>query len=42
MKKYYCLHCRALNDEPYVCEICGCEELKEIAITIQHNDKKSE
>ena len=39
MRKYYCLHCRALHDEPYQCNICGREELKEIYISIQHNDK---
>jgi hypothetical protein len=39
MKKYYCLHCRALHDQSYRCDICGCEELKEISISIQHNDK---
>ncbi|WP_455663159.1 hypothetical protein [Pradoshia sp.] len=39
MKKYYCLHCRALHDMPNRCDICGCEKLKEIFISIQHNGK---
>jgi len=42
MRKYYCLHCRALQDEPYQCNFCGREELKEISISIQHNDKEKD
>ena len=35
MRKYYCLHCRALQDQPYQCNICGREELKEMAYRAQ-------
>lgn len=42
MKKYYCPHCRTLHDRPIQCDICGCEEMKEISITIQHNEKEKD
>ena len=42
MKKYYCVHCRSLHETPNLCHVCGQDRLKEIFITIQHNEKKSE
>ncbi|WP_257469017.1 MULTISPECIES: hypothetical protein [Bacillaceae] len=41
MKKYYCIHCHSLHEMLKVCHVCGQDRLKEIFITIQHNEKKS-
>lgn len=42
MKKYYCPHCHTLHDRLIACHICGYEELKEITISIQHNEKQKD